>query len=51
MISWLCFRHATQRAIQNEHIEVDIGDYESDHYIGPTTCQDCVLEEEWKERG
>ena len=40
--SWLCFRHATQLAVQNNvAINVDIDDYDSEYYGGSTVCKLC----------
>ena len=40
-VPWLCFRHAVKRAQSGQEILVDIDDYDSEHYLGRTTCTDC----------
>ena len=39
--SWLCFKHAVQLAMQGEDIDVDIDDYNSEYYMGSTSCDLC----------
>ena len=38
---WLCFRHAAQDAQEGKDVAVDIGDYDSDYYMGRTYCMQC----------
>lgn len=47
--SWLCFRHAVQRAMKGEDVSTDVNNYDSEHYMGRTSCVDCEEEEEQPE--
>lgn len=39
--SWLCFRHAVQRAQWGEDVKTEIDDFGSEYYLGTTSCVDC----------
>ena len=41
---WLCFRHAVIRTLQGHDVEVELGDWHSDSYMGSTCCNLCLLE-------
>lgn len=43
--SWLCFKHAVQRAIKGADIEVEVGDFYNDCYQGSISCKDCFPED------
>jgi len=43
-IGWLCFRHAVKRALAGEDVKVDIDDFDSEYYMGSTSCKDCANE-------
>jgi hypothetical protein len=40
---WFCFKHAVQRAIQNEDIQTEIDDFGSEYDMRDTSCADCSL--------
>ena len=42
---WLCFKHAVKHAQEGEDIEIELGDYDSEYYMGTTVCTDCSGEE------
>lgn len=40
----LCFKHAVQRAMKNEDIEVEVDEFGDEYDMRSTSCDDCAEE-------